>query len=102
MNLMESVRHELEYFYANNFKEVEGAYWFGSVRAVSAVSQAKKKKVLVSGNPTDPPETAPTVTFFRPVCYHKNSVTYNFRYTPPIPAFRRIPAFSANYRPLVL
>ena len=25
-----------------------------------------KKKVLVSGNPTDPPETDPTVTFFSP------------------------------------
>ena len=28
--------------------------------------KAKKKKVLVSGNPTDPPETDPTVTFFSP------------------------------------
>ena len=26
------------YFYAPNFEEVEGAYWFGSVRAVQWVS----------------------------------------------------------------
>ena len=28
------------HFYAPNFEEVEGAYWFGSFRAVSAVSQS--------------------------------------------------------------
>ena len=34
--------------------------------AVGDYGQAKKIKVLVSGNPTDPPETDPTVTFFSP------------------------------------
>ena len=35
------------YFYAPNFEEVEGAYWFGSVRAVSqSVSQSVSLSVM--------------------------------------------------------
>ena len=40
-------------FYAPNFEEVEGAYWFGSVRAVSlsvslSVSQSVSQSVCLS------------------------------------------------------
>ena len=33
-------------FYAPNFEEVEGAYWFGSVRAVSECSQSVSQSVM--------------------------------------------------------